>query len=581
MKQIIILLAFSLSAPAMETPVDTETVPVKLQALHNKEYNKFKKYNLKNPDTFVQLIRQKLGYEENKQEYAKQLQLLLSRLWAQHQAMRYLGESIFFTVHQQKLIDQFDCLLKKLNAKDLPEGLDLKPNTPAQLSILLAHPNLFHKRDLYSPEELSLIFSWIVDSEKGAWLNSLGLLFKVAQESRIAAAQGILHDQKAESVINLPPFEMPYQFIADNFPYLNAYYVYNANYLGAPQITDEKEKSKSRATLQLAREITDLTQLYRIHQTEYQLLYTIVKQELFTRYQQSLSSDQKIPVTTLLPLPEESRKQNIIPSKFPDKLETIKNPSTYLILANLDAEVEKARIEWEKNRSLKPKARKKNRRRKKVETEIPESSTTPADDEVKKIKVGPDNSYIAQDTEDDLAIVIEDPVNDTTVTIYKAKVAPAHAPNPRSIPNINYTRSVNEWFENPKMARINQGHTDPKNPRYRAGEPEWKPIVLHAFPLLVDDYIFKYGTVSKTPSRITKDKNDIMITIPGKMEYPDGTEETGVFTYIIDSENGQWYHRMFTPSSHKKMAEDFMQKGFFTPEIKGYYDVYFPPLTKP
>ncbi len=72
-----------------------------------------------------------------------------------------------------------------------------------------------------------------------------------------------------------------------------------------------------------------------------------------------------------------------------------------------------------------------------------------------------------------------------------------------------------------------------------------------------------------------------MITIPGKMEYPDGTEETGVFTYIIDSENGQWYHRMFTPSSHKKMAEDFMQKGFFSPEIKGYYDVYFPPLTKP
>ena len=89
------------------------------------------------------------------------------------------------------------------------------------------------------------------------------------------------------------------------------------------------------------------------------------------------------------------------------------------------------------------------------------------------------------------------------------------------------------------------------------------PVVLHAFPQLVDEYIYKYGSVSQTPSRMVKGKNDIMVTIPGKMEYPTGKEETGVFTYIIDSANGQWFHRMFTPSSHKKMAADFMEKRIF------------------
>lgn len=332
--------------------------------------------------------------------------------------------------------------------------------------------------------------------------------------------------------------------------------------------------------------MVDLAQLYRIHQKEYQLLYNIVRQELSTVYREAISAGQKIPPTILLPIPEYFRKQGHIPAKFPDQLETIKNPATYLTHATLDAELEKARVEWNKVHAQKPKIKKKIRRRRQftLETESAEPGAKKEIEpieEVRKIKIGPDGSYIAQDAEDDLKIIVENPINDSTATIFKTKNSPENTAKLKSLPKINYTNSVLAWFDNPKQAFIDQGYTDPKNPRYRAGEPDWKPMVLHAFPKLVDDFIWKYGTTSETPSRRVKGKKDIMITIPGQMEYPDGTEETGLFTYLIDSTNGQWFHRMFTPASHKKMATDFMEKGYFAPEIKGYYDVYFPPLSKP
>ena len=93
------------------------------------------------------------------------------------------------------------------------------------------------------------------------------------------------------------------------------------------------------------------------------------------------------------------------------------------------------------------------------------------------------------------------------------------------------------------------------------------PVVLHAFPQLVDEYIYKYGSVSQTPSRMVKGKKDIMVTIPGKMEYPDGNEETGVFTYIIDSANGQWFHRMLL-LLHTKNGCRFYRKDILHPKSR-------------
>jgi hypothetical protein len=64
------------------------------------------------------------------------------------------------------------------------------------------------------------------------------------------------------------------------------------------------------------------------------------------------------------------------------------------------------------------------------------------------------------------------------------------------------------------------------------------------------------------------------------MIYPDGSSETGVYSYIIDSENGLWYHRMFEPQTGQKMIADLFEKGYFSPKMTGYYDVFFPPLEK-
>lgn len=577
-----IFLALFLSLQGMDAPLaETETVPVKMQDLHNKEQRKFKKYDLNHPEKFLQLMREKFNYEQNKEEYLKQVQTFGSGLLAQHLAMHYFGENAYFLSYYYQLKDKYNMLIKKLGASISPQGLiESSPDTAEQLNIILANNDLLRQQTPLSPDQISIFFAWILDREKGVWLNNLGLLQKIKHEMNQEVSNANAIRYKAE--FSLAP--------SSGTPFETKKPLANENFMYALEILNNAHRARSEAN-EKANQTFDqiavaITQLYRIHQKEYQRLYDIVKKELFTQYREAVSAGQKIPATILLPIPEELRKQNHIPSKFPDQLETIKNPAIYLPHASLDAELEKARIEWEKSHQEPAKQKKKWRRPKKqfslglaaIEEPSAEITTTLSEIEPKKIRIGTDKSFIAEGGEDDLQIIIEDPAHESAAIIFKTKNSPANSAQLKALPKMNYTPWVNEWFENPEKAILTHGYKDPKNPRYRAGQPYWKPIVLHAFPKLVDEYIYQYGSVSQTPSRMVKDKNDIMITIPGKMEYPDGNEETGVFTYIIDPANGQWFHRMFTPSSHKKMAEDFMEKGYFAPEVKGYYDVYFPPL---
>ncbi|CAN5204754.1 hypothetical protein BH09DEP1_BH09DEP1_4550 [soil metagenome] len=589
--KISIFLSLSFSLFGMDAPDASQTVPVKFHDFHTKEQRKFKKYDLAHPEKFLQLMREKFNYEENKEGYLKKLQTLGSGLLAQHQAMQYFGENLFFLNYYYQLYEKYNTLLRKLNSEVNSQALsirqlsaiDLNPDTSEQLNIILTHNDLLKKLQPYCPEEISIFFSWVLDTPKGVWLNNLGLLQKTRQEAMLEVNNANSIRPKAEySIVSASgtPFETNNPFIKENLMYA-VQILYNA-YNARSEGTEKANKTFDQT-------MTALIQLYRIQQNEYQLLYGIVKKELFSKYREAISTGQKIPATILLPVPEELRKQNHIPSKFPDELETIKNPATYLSHANLDAELGKARIEWDMSHATKPKVKKKIRRRKYLPSE-PKGAELNVEEEieaveaiegVKKIKIGPDGSYIAGGAEDDLKIIIEDPVHDATVTIFKTKSSLENTAKIKALPKINYTHWVNEWFSNPENAILTHGYHDPKNVRYRAGEPEWKPIVLHAFPQLVDEYIYKYSTVSQSPSRKIKGKNDILVTIPGKMEYPNGDEETGIFTYLIDPVDGRWFHRMFTPSSHKKMAADFMEKGFFSPEVAGYYDVYFPPLSKP
>ena len=332
-------------------------------------------------------------------------------------------------------------------------------------------------------------------------------------------------------------------------------------------------------TVDFSRNNQRIAHLYRLSQKWYAQTYKIVRKELYDSFSKLAKEGVKNIAGYLAPIPERARKEGFLPNKFPEELTLIQEASKIVVVPSFDKQFEQARIAWEKSEAKEPKVKKKYRRR----TAFPSLAVPGTEESIKeaapaKIRTGIDGSYILEGEEDDVQITIEDPIHNVTATIFKTKQNPANAAQLQQLPKINYTPWVKIWFDDPEKARIEQGYTDPKNPRYKAGEPNWKPIVLHAFPRLVDEYMHAYGTVSKTPSRRERGKEDILVTIPGKMEFPNGNEETGVFAYIIDSVTGDWYHRMFTPESGKNLIADLFAKGYFSPEITGYYDVFFPPL---
>lgn len=586
-----ILLALFFSLNGMDAPQETtETIPVKLIDIHNKEQRKFKRYNLEKPETFLTIIREAFNYDSDKEKYLKNVQALASALLAQHQAMDLLGQASYYGDLFLKQKDLFYRIAKQMHTtiKD-NEIIQYEPETSEQLNIVLAHADLVRNVEMLSEQELAIVFSWILDTSKGKWLNNLGLLRKNTHE-------GVLLDNKREQVqdkaektvllVDGSPFINP---ISEQLTKENIAYVSNFHQ-GTKKLIQLEEKGASLNTLEAAnreyvKNNAQTAQLYRIHQYEYQKLYEIVLKELKHVYQEATIAKQKISPVILFPIPEQLRKQNHIPAKFPEKLETIKNPETYLTPFSLDSELEKARAEWEKSQAQAPAKKKYVKRSKKI-TPITDEATSeketsgPAASAPVKIRTAADDSYIAEGAEDDIQIIIEDPKNDATITLFKTKMSPANAARLKNLPRKDYTPNVQQWFDNPKKARIDQGYTDPKSLKYRAGEPAWKPIVLHAFSRIVDDYLYQYGTVGEVASRSEKDKKDILVTVPGKLEYPNGDEETGVFAYIIDSKNGQWYHRMFTPHDSKRLLADLFEKGYFAPEMTGYYDVFFPALPK-
>ena len=65
----------------------------------------------------------------------------------------------------------------------------------------------------------------------------------------------------------------------------------------------------------------------------------------------------------LLPIPEQLRKINAIPSKFPEKLETIKNPASYLVHQSLDYSARKSPFRIGKGTDAEPQKIKIRRRK--------------------------------------------------------------------------------------------------------------------------------------------------------------------------------------------------------------------------
>ena len=183
----------------------------------------------------------------------------------------------------------------------------------------------------------------------------------------------------------------------------------------------------------------------------------------------------------------------------------------------------------------------------------------------KQVQLEDNSEKVLEETDE--YILINDPSNEIRIKIFKT--------NSEYKPTIDtkspqYTESINCWFEDPEK---DFKQREQKRQELNSKRNYWnkeETTTIHAFSKLVDNYLADGAIQSTTSSRRTLGKKDILLTLPGCIYYSDSKFETGLFTYIIDSTNGQWYHRNFVSRSGQELIGEYYQKGF--------YEVEFPPL---
>ena len=615
MRQILILiLVINLSSLcAMEAPitlipscqVKEEEIPAPIQLKYEQEKKKFERYDLDQPEKFLKRFSDEFN-TGNFRNYLDALRTFTNLLYYQHFVMQ---ERAFISY----LNDYYLCLRsqeKKIDA----ELTIVKPETHEQVNEILMHKKILSSSStIYSPEEIKVIFSWVVDTSKGKWLNTLGYKHLVryammrTQEEIGKKEVPLQRISDALISINVGVVPSPSKLVRENISYaFEAIALFKETYDKLKKSFDLKQKTIDYVMHAYMENQKKVITLYTLTHCWYEQLYVIMRKELANAI---LMAMRKNPTNkSLKDYLSVLLKDTLSPILvLPEKLSPWQKPENVITLPNITKELEEFRTEWQKTHPLvQPKEEikkivtkkiKRVRHKKEVSEILTEEAPAQAPDEprttpekiqeepqseitvlpAQKIKEAIDKSYLLANEETDKNITIHDPKNKTIIKLFKTD-------NPYSItqnlPAKNYTDWVHMWFKSPEQALKVQGYTTINSPKFTAVSQYWHPIAIHAFPLLVDDYILQWGTLAKIPSRRDKTRQDFLVTIPGLMKYPNGKEETGVFAYLIDSHNGQWYHRMFEPQSGTKLIHDLFELGYFSPEMKGYYDVYFPPLGK-
>ncbi len=183
--------------------------------------------------------------------------------------------------------------------------------------------------------------------------------------------------------------------------------------------------------------------------------------------------------------------------------------------------------------------------------------------------------------------ILRSDVTDSMITIHdtrnNARLNLVRKPNDKSISVVlplTYAANVKEWLENPQVAIKNQGYTKVGSRKYVLTQHGgYDPILLHAFSLLVDDYLSECATETVALSRANPGQKDKLLTIAGSIQDKNNKEMTGIFTYLIDGKTGICYHRFFEPQLGSQLIENFYKQGFFVPAAGGYYDIAFPALS--
>ena len=580
----------------------------------NAEKSKFKKYDLVHPEKFLTLLRNRLNKEANGIIYLKNLQLFASKLQCQHVMAQGNAFLAYVYKHKAQLNKKHDEILRQLAPGHIifRKMIAVSPETPEQINEMLVHSKIFSEYRIYSPDELKIIFSRILDPQYGAWLNKVALTKAYAHEALLA--QGLeqaLGKIPSQLFIDLTESELlntqkNSNLITENTKYLNNSIDAYITLLEKTQ--KQKDKTKASPEIEEAFEKEEIknSNLYFLFHKYYEQLYKIVRQEMQDTIKELIKMH--LPPGDIafikslahynLSLPEASRQEKLLAEQLPAELPPFQDPKQTIKLPSLDLEIQNFAkemqvthpIEQPSKIVIQPKKTRKKIRRKKP---VPTQSTSPQiaqeeqaekkeieiiESEQKKIAESKiDGSYILEGEETDKNITIHNPTNNTIEVIFKTDKPKQIA---QQLPPINYTQWVQMWFKDPQQALETQGYTKEGTKKYTPENLRWKPIALHAFSRLVDTFIKQWGTATTVPSRKNPGQQDLLVTLPGKIIYPDGTEETGVFAYLIDSKNGMWYHRMFEPQTGQKLISDLFEKGYFSPEMKGYYDVFFPELPK-
>lgn len=185
-----------------------------------------------------------------------------------------------------------------------------------------------------------------------------------------------------------------------------------------------------------------------------------------------------------------------------------------------------------------------------------------------------DGSYTSSIRDNE--IVIEYPERSMTITLYAINTK--KYPVDVDLANLSCTQNVIDWKENPLEALKKQGYTDPNHSYYQPLLDQQKHIIaIHTLPDEIKKHIKKFAQQTFCTSRKNTKQQDIQITFCGELKYPNGTKDTGLFIYLINSETNKIYHQMFTESSYEKTFKIFMQQGHFN---NAFEQVFFPNLKK-
>lgn len=196
-------------------------------------------------------------------------------------------------------------------------------------------------------------------------------------------------------------------------------------------------------------------------------------------------------------------------------------------------------------------------------------------DNNKPLKTAEDGYILRGDVSDSM-ITIHDTRNNALLNLVRKPYDKAIAV---ALP-LTYAANVKEWLERPQDAIQNQGYTKIGSRKYALTQQGgYDPVLLHAFSLLVDDYIPECATQTEALSRTNPGQKDILLTIAGSIQDKNKKEMTGIFTYLLDGKTGVCYHRFFEPQLGSELIQNFYKQGFFVPAAGGYYDIAFPALS--